>query len=380
MASSISWPWVLDGSPEEREMRDKLLTMTRRPAERLLRSLAKRASAGDPTDVQCYALCLAILDRTTEAVRVWEQLLPARPHSAAVWLNLAKALVIDHRRDQAITVLERCREAMGDLPGVRAQVDERLAELREARSQEDDEHRLLELQVASIRWRLENGQAQPGDRLRLVRLLAGLMMSPGSDVTKPDVLAAARAAHAEAPSDPATLEMVAAVLLDCGLEAELNEVLRTLEKIAPHSAVLEIARRTTRDDPELLAQAEALQRRHEELLMRAIEGADDAESEIRGRLRWLPDDLTLRIALMHAVRSRGDTQEALRIADQLAAELDGDHMMHFYVGQMFWYLDRHGQARHHFARALATARDAEDRATVHEMMQVVGAAQSSGNE
>ncbi|GAA4097903.1 hypothetical protein [Actinomadura miaoliensis] len=379
MTSEVSWPWLLDGSPEERDMRDKLLTMTREPAERFLHSLAERAAAGDPTDIQCHALCLAILDRTAEAVRLWEGLLPVRPHSVAVRLNLAKALVIDRRLDQAVAVLERCRDAMAARPHVLVQVDRRLEDLRGALSREADERRLAELQAEAVRRRVDHGRARPGDRLRLARLLCGLMLSPGGDVTKPEVLAAARAAYAEAPADPNTLEFFAGVLLDCGETAELDGVLRTLERVAPHSPVLEIMRRTTRDDPELTARAEALQRRHEDLIALAWQGAADAEAEIRGRLRWLPDNLELRIALMIAVRSRGDGPAALRMADQMAAELDGEHLMHFYVGQLYWDLRRHARARHQFARALATAGDERDRAAVHEMMRVVGAGEDPGN-
>jgi hypothetical protein len=152
-------------------------------------------------------------------------------------------------------------------------VDERLAGLRDGRSHEDDERRLVELQVAGIRWRVEHDQAQAGERLRLARLLCGMTLSPASDVTREDVLVAARAAHAEAPSDPATLELFAAALLDCGRLVELGEVLRTLEQLAPHSEVLEMMRRQSRDEPELAARAAALPRRHEDLTIRAMQGA-----------------------------------------------------------------------------------------------------------
>lgn len=377
--SKVSWPWLLDGSPEERDMRDKLLTMTRRPAERLRDSLAKRAAAGSPTDIQCYALCLAILDQTAEAVRVWEELLPRRPQSAAVWLNLTKALVIEDRIDQAITVLQRCCEAMVGQPGVLVRVNERLTDLQDARSEEIDQRRLVELQVNSVRWRVEHGQSQPGDRLRLARLLAELMFSPGSDVAKPEVLVAARDAYAEDPTDPATLEFFAAVLLDCGRVEEYSYVLQALEKVAPHSQVLDLARRMSRDDPEFTAQATALQRRHEDLMERACRGAADAEAEIRDRLRWLPNNVELRVALMFAVESRGDEQEALRLADELAAELAGEHMMHFYVAQLYWNAGRPARARHHFQRAFATARDDQDRTDVYETMRVLGALEDSGN-
>lgn len=369
----VSWFWMIDGTPGESELAQELPALAPGPAEQRLADLRERAARGDPAHLRRYALALSVRGHPELAAREWEDLTRLQPSSLPLWFNLATARLLCNRPAGAADALRRAREAFAHDPAVVAQVDARARELQVARDRVAQELRLQELQAAALRERLAAGCGEPGDRLRLARLLASLMYSSGGSVTVDETLAAARAAHAEAPSAPAALELLVAVLTQAQLFEEQAEALRKLEAVAPHSEVLTGVREVSRPNPSFEADVAARRSRTRDLLGRAIEGDPEAEGEIRDRLRQYPDAPEYRIGLIMALDSRGERAEALRMARALAAARDGDHYVHFHLTQFYWHLGDPGEARRHCVRALQTAPNVRDREEVHVMLRTIGA-------
>ncbi len=369
----MSWVWVIDGTPGEAELAQELPSLPPAPAELRLTDLRERAAQGDPAQLRRYALALSLRDRPELAARVWEELTRLQPSSLPVWLNLAFARLLCGRPDGAADALRRAREAVAHDPSATARVDARARELQEGRDRAAQSSRLQVLQTEALRERLAAGNGEPGDRLRLARLLCSLMLTPGGSVTVDDVLAAARAAHADDPSDIAALELLVAVLTQARLFEEQADALRKLEDVAPHSRVLTRVREVSRRDPSFEAEVAAHGSRTRDLIGRAVEGDPEAEAEIRDRLRQYPDATEYRLGLIIALESRGARAEALRAARALAAARDGDHYVHFHLTQFFWHRGDPGEARRHCLRALQTAPTVQDREEVGVMLRAIGA-------
>ncbi|PJM91451.1 hypothetical protein [Streptomyces sp. CB01373] len=370
---SVSWNWAIDHTPGEVELAQELPGLPPDSAGQRLAELRERAAGGDPAHLRRYALALSLRGQPELAAREWADLTRLQPSSLPVWFNLAFARVLCDRPEGAADALRRAREAFAHHPEAVALIDARARELQGARGRAAQTLRLQELQIAALRERLAAGCGEAGDRLRLTGLLRTVMLSPGGNVTVDEVLAAARTAHAEAPSDAAVLELLVLVLTQAQLVEEQTEALRKLEETAPHSDVLARLRELSRRNPSFESDVDAFTSRTRDLIGRTIEGDPEAEAEIRDRLRQYPDATEYRIGLIAALDSRGERAEALRAAQALAADRDGDHYAHFHLTQFFWHRGDLAEARRHCVRAVQTAPTAQDREEVGVMLRVVGA-------
>lgn len=374
MASALVWTWIVDeDDPAEKQIAEALDAV---PADRVadfMRTLAERAQSGGPEAVDHYALALAFSGEAHRAVPLWERLVRSGRLRPLARLNLAGAYVALQRVESAAATLRDCEQDPGVEAAVRFEAGRRLAELDAARERMAQERRMFELRIAALRERLALGVAGPGDLLDLARLLGAMMSVPDADVDADQVLAAARDAHDAAPQDAGPLELLAGLLIARGETAELVSVLLKLEEVAPHSVVLEEARRVFRGDPDYEAEVSEYLQRTMDLVVRTGSGDQDAEAVIRERLRRFPANLEYRVALMMGARARLEWPEALRMADELAAGYDGTHFVHFHVSQVYWHAGRRDTARRHFVRAVQTAAGDRDREDVYEMMRILGA-------
>lgn len=368
MAVSLDWPWVLVG------MDDGILERLRSgsPADRetVLARLRAEAAAGDPVLVNKLAIGLSYADRPEEAVETLEKLVQYHPSDTTGWLNLAAAELSSGRLTRITAALESA-VALSTDPELRRVAQRRLAEFARAQESMALDTELLELQAAALQERVTLGAAQPGDRIRLARILLGLFLTENTSTTPHQVLAAARDAHAESPDDPTTLELLVPALLHTGDDAELAQVLLDLERKAPHSVVLELIR-NRRTDPSYQAGVRSRMRKIRDLVDRTYQGDAAAEAELRKLARRYPRNQEYRAALMIAALQREEWEEGTRIADGLAAENHVEHETHFHVAQFYANAGNERKARHHFAMAWETARNDRDRADVAHAMEVTG--------
>ncbi|MET8781257.1 hypothetical protein [Streptomyces sp. NPDC004589] len=372
MGTGLDWPLLLDGAASGDP--DEVLHGEYAEAEReaALRRLAEAAGGGDPLVRNRYAAGLLALGRMEDAERVWQALLAERPDLGIAWLNLATCHLTCGRLDDCAKALRACHDGTGRGTAERQLAERRITELDEARESVARQTRLLELRAAALRERVGLGLARPGDFKQLARALHALTQVPGSGVTGRDALAAARQARDEAPEDPETLETFVLGLLQAGSDGELSDALRLLERVAPHSRVLAVARDLS-VDPALQADAGARRAHMRAVSRRAFAGDRAAEDELRLEIQKFPQNFQYRVDLLFAVYNRGDRIEARRLADELAAEPSADHFVHFHIAQLYWILSEHEHSRRHFALAYQTAATEEDREDVREAVRTVGA-------
>ncbi|WP_328874477.1 hypothetical protein OHT76_32925 [Streptomyces sp. NBC_00287] len=337
-----------------------------------LRRLADLAAGAGPGALNRYAAGLLAAGRREEAEQVWAQLVAGRPDMVVARFNLATCLVAGGDVEACARVLRACLE--GAPPGSREWqlAERRLDDLAEAGDDAERQNRMLRLRVAALRERVALGLAEPGDFKRLARALYGQMHVADSGVTGRDMLEAARLAYAAEPEDPEALEALVLGLLVAGTERELSEALRKLEKVAPHSRALGLAR-TMRTDPEFEEAARARRDTMREVMRRAVAGDRAAEDELRAESQKFAGNFEYRVALLFAAYRRGDHAETRRLADALAAEPAADHHVHFHIAQFYWFLGEHERSRHHFALAHQTAATEGDREDAREALRTVGA-------
>lgn len=367
--AALNWRWILLGTPND-ETLDRLRSAE--PSERkvLLARLRADAADGDPGMLHRLAVGQATVGLADLALQTLECLVEKHPAETAGWLNLAAAQLSSGQFEAVGRSLESAI-AHASEPWLRELAKERLAEYTRSPKQVPLGKEILERQAAALYERIKHGAAQGGDRVNLTQILITLVNTVGSAVTADQVLAAARDAHAEAPGDPAALELLVASLLSAGEESELQNALLQLEERAPHSRVLELVR-SRRTDPSYQSTLDAWARRGNSLVVRAWSGDPAAEVELREWVRRYPKNQNYRVGLMMAARAREDWQEARRLADGLAEEDTVEHETHLHIAQFYAQADDQGRARRHFALAWETASDDEDRAIVIQAMEIVG--------
>ncbi|GAA4235013.1 hypothetical protein GCM10022254_41260 [Actinomadura meridiana] len=365
----LDWRWILLGASD-----NKALDRLRRagPSERkaLLASFRADAADSDPGRLNRLAVGQSIAGLTDLALQTLERLVEEHPADTAGWLNLAAAQLSSGQFEAVGRSLESA-VAHASEPSLRGLAEDRLVEYTRSQGQAALGRELLERQAAALYERIEHGVAQQGDRVKLIRILITLVNTVGSAITADQVLEAARDAHAEAPDDPAALELLVAGLLSAGENSELQNALLQLEQRAPHSRLLELVR-SRRADPSYQRTLDAWAERGNRLVPRAWRGDPVAETELCEWVRRYPKNQNYRVGLMMAARAREDWQEARRIADGLAKENTVEHETHLHIAQFYAHANDQRRARRHFALAWETARDDEDRAIVIQAMRVVG--------
>lgn len=372
------------GRPEPRN--DLIRKLSEAPSEqereRWLRVLADSVSADDPASVERYAIGLAIVKRYTKALRFWRILVDHEPASIGFRLNMAACLLSAGRTDESAHQMEDCARRCREDDPLRPLVDRRLAEQTMARRRIDRESSLLELRADAYRELVAQGKAGLSDLKELCRVLGSLLQGPGSGVSPAEFIAVAERILAEAPTDIEAMELVAWARLLMGDQDRLADALRALERFAPDSGVL-AAFRAEVTDPGLRQASDELKRRWDDIVERASHSEPGAEDELRRELRRFPENEQLRVGLLFAVYGRaadgrGDYEEARRLALELAADPKAGHHTHFHVAQFLWILGERDRSRQHFALALESSENENERENVRSAMRTVGADRAEG--
>jgi hypothetical protein len=331
MAFTLKWQLLVDGEPDP--VLTRLIESSPQEASALCEQLWHRAKQGGSPEWNLYAIGLAETGSDLRAIKAWETLLKRDEGYLVGWLNLATVWA---RRNKYALVAETLRRgrAHAATEAQRHEIDRRLEEVEWVERATAQQMRLLHLRVAALRERVELEIAQPSDTFRLARLLTMLSRADGSSVTAEEALSAARLARVDSPGDPRVLEILALSLMQVGNDEELGDVLRELERLAPHSIAFKSLR--TNRSKEVQVQAQWFERRTAELLGRTVQGDREAEREVRNLSRMNPRNQRYRDALMMAALARSDDAEAARLAESLEAEPHPDHLTHLHLAQYFW--------------------------------------------
>jgi tetratricopeptide (TPR) repeat protein len=345
--------------------------------------LAGKARADGPTGWNVYAALLGESGRHTEAQRELEALVARHPDHVEAWLNLASAHFYQGRLQEALDTLERCPDVSG-APGSHL-VGSRTEGLRTYMSFRTRDRELLELRVAALRERAAAGTARDGDTAALARAL-GTLWGEHRAAPAEEVAEAAREAHTARPADVTMLELLVRALHalrgqsrrpqpEDGEAEEFDKALRKLERLAPHSRLLEALRSVPLTEPEQATPGEEAWTLVNELISRAMLGDAQAADGVRRLTERFPEEPSFRMVLMMlAMRdglADGDLTKAVALAEGLAAEPDERHETHFNLGQVYWYAGSRERAFDHLRRAYELARDDQERDDVVQVVRML---------
>ncbi|MBE1583945.1 tetratricopeptide repeat protein [Nonomuraea angiospora] len=356
----MDFPWTLGADEEGLQLLDSLMTAPKGLAGRHLAQIEERAATGDRDARNLHAVALAATGRLGQAVDRLRAVVADHPELIPAWVNLCRCHLELRQPYMALTVLEEALEHAQE-PHEHEFVQHRLWELREWAETRREQARLVTLRAAMLRERVERGLAGPGDRRRLGAALLELVSADheGSATAREaaDVL---RQACDVDGDDAATLELlVRAVWQDRDHEA-LREALHRLERVAPHSRLLEAMRPP---DEESAAEQYELWKQHVTRLTEDAMGqgpqADAARDDLRTFARAFPKILSYRNALLAVAIAREDWAEGVALADALVADSD-THDTHFNVAQVYWHNGEYGRANDHLVRAIELAENDEE--------------------
>jgi hypothetical protein len=205
-----------------------------------------------------------------------------------------------------------------------------------------DEQVALAVSLMAVGWADGDQRA----RREAVRVLTAVRRVEPEHVRALELLVAAYAAgHAAGEGD-----------------AELDEVLRTLERVAPHSRVVEVAGDQRDGDP-AAEQRQLL----DGLIQAGMHGDEEALRELRSMHGRFPGNGDIHVALMVVSAARGDQAAAVELADDLLVRHPGRHFAHFSTAQVYWRTGRRAEAERQLSLAAATAATDQDRREVDDL-------------
>jgi tetratricopeptide (TPR) repeat protein len=332
----------------------------------VLAELSRLARAGDPALVRLYATALVHARQPQRATRVLIDLAAARPDDPLPCVDLATAYFDAHEPDDAAQALAVAAERSTDR-AIAAMVEHRTAQLRQWLDWRDAARHHQVLRAAAMRERVEVGVSTMDDRAALAGSLLSLSRMSGPDETATALdegIAVLEEAHALDPRHVPVLELLTLGYGLAGRVDAYHQALRDLERLAPHSRILEPT--AAAGDAERTATTE----HHERLNVlsgKALERDERAMAELRTMYRRHPTNRAYLGPLLIAEMVFGNWAEVRRLADELAAQPDLGHLDHFHLAQAYWYSDRRDLGRHHLDRAAALATTDRDRRDVAEL-------------
>ena len=362
----LDFPWLL-ADPDEGRVLSNLAGAPAETVDQVLSELASAAS-GSPAARNLYAVAAAVTGRVSEAATQLRAVLNETPDFTVARLNLATVYIVTRQPLLALHELETASAGATD-PSGKSMAQERLESLQRWRSQYTQALQLTNLRVEMLRERIATGRARPSDRRDLGRISLNLAEVPGSTVSLSEAVVALEEAYLHDPSDVTVSELLAKALLMAGDRTRLDEVLQNLERIAPHSSVME-AFRLGRDGEDLSESANERIQKVWQLIELALSDTDSAAAaaeELQRLSKTNPRDLFSRVGVMMVALISGDQQEAEKLADGLAAEEYLGHLEHFHIAQVYWENAR-DRAYHHLALAYETASDDSDRQDVAALL------------
>jgi tetratricopeptide (TPR) repeat protein len=339
----------------------------------VLAELSRLARTGDPALVRLYATALVYARQPQRATRVLIDLAAARPDDPLPCVDLATAHFEAREPGDAAQALAAAAERSTERHTDRAiaeMVEHRVAQLRRWQDWSDAYRHHQVLRAAAMRERIEVGVSTMDDRRALGSSLLSLCRTSGVGDTAAELdeaIAVLEEAHALDPRHVPVLELL---VLGNGLAGRVDayhRALRDLERLAPHSRILDPAGGA---GPARDAERTVLSEQYERIDMltaKALKRDERAMAELRTLYRRHPTNRSYVCPLLIAEMVFGNWAEVRRRADELAAQPDLGHVEHFHLAQAYWFTSQRDLGRFHIDRAAASATSDDARRDVAEL-------------
>ncbi|MGB5632742.1 MAG: hypothetical protein WBM86_08200, partial [Waterburya sp.] len=247
---------------------------------------------------------------------------------------------------------------------------EQLEELEHWLKQTEQDTMLRQLQLESLRKRIQSCQGSADDFQRLGGLLLQMNASEPGQFWLDEAISVLEQGRQSFPDAVGILEYLANCYAhkDPDNRLDLEKVLDKLEKVAPDSPVLEIFRNTDdSENREFLEQR--LQQAHRLLDQSQSEDPKlrtSALRELQKMINMAPNNSDYRVVYAFALTGTGQYEAALQQAQLVAAIAGESHEIHFNLGQIFWMCGDPDRGRHHLELSLHYARNDRQRQDVME--------------
>jgi tetratricopeptide (TPR) repeat protein len=304
-----------------------------------------------------------------QATRLFDSLVQAIPDNDYYRLNLATSL-------SQTAQVDLCRHHLrhvvqyGSTEETRKFANGQLQGYENFLGLSERDRKLRELQIASLRQSVQQPGARPEAYLSLARVLVQRSMQDPSGTWLGEAASVLEKGRAAFPAEPHILELLIACYLRHDPQNRLEDAISQLERIAPHSPVLQHLTDATNDQAREFVEQNA-QRARDLLDTVCNSGSNAAAREAAlndlGRIvAMYPNNPDYRVTYSFALMAAGREEAALAQARTLADMPISSHSFHFNLGQIFWGCGDRERGRHHLNLALQYAENEQDRQDARE--------------
>jgi len=360
----------MQNDPQSTSGNDELQTLFERiqqgsdiEREQILNDLLQKAQKShDPENWNMFALGLQAAGRLEEAIDIFKQLIEAFPDIDIYRLNLATTY------GQA-SQFELCRyhlrylEEHGTSEEMRNVAKQQLTGMERFLKKTALDEQLRQLQIASLRERIQADQVSADDYQKLGKLLFLRERQGFEDVSLDETTAILEQGQKRFPNAEGILELLIACYLRKDPQKRLEPALKKLEKINPHSHLLQLI--ADIDDADREAYFQQMGQRMQELMMQVQSGNPEltkaAIEELRKIATMYPSNPDYRLTYAFALCIAGQQTEAMQQAELLDRDDIPSHVYHFNLGQIFWLCGDAVKGRHHLDLSIQYADNDEEK-------------------
>src|SRR5581483_5123916 len=336
--------------------------------ERILNGLLQKAQgSGDPENWNVFALGLQAAGRLEDAIDIFKQLIEGFPDNDVYRLSLATTY------SQA-SQFELCRyhlcylEEHAASEEIRDVAKQQLEGMERFLRKTALDEQLQQLQIASLRERIQSDQVSADDYQRLGKLLLLRERQGFEDVSLDETTAILEQGQKRFPKAEGVLELLIACYLRKDPQNHLESALKTLEKINPGSQLLQLVANI--DDADLEAYFQQMGQRMQELMTQVQSGNPEltkvAIEELRKIVMMYPSNADYRLTYAFALCIAGQDAEAMQQAELLDRDDIPSHVYHFNLGQVFWLCGDAVKGRHHLDLSIQYASNDEEKQDASE--------------
>jgi tetratricopeptide (TPR) repeat protein len=333
----------------------------------ILHRLGQHAkTTNNPEDWNLLALGLQAASRFEQAVEIFEWLVvQSLPEKDLYRLNLATTYSQTRQFELCQYHLQELAEH-GCTKEFRQLGQQQLEGLERFLKQTEQDRLLRQLQLDSLRERIQSGHPSVDNFQRLGRLLIEMHVSNPEQSWLDEAISILEQGRQLFPDAVGILEYLARCYLSKDPYNRLEEVVKKLEKVAPDSKVLEILGDID-DSQSREFQEQQRQRTHK--LLELSQSKDPklrtaALQELQKIVGMSPENPEYRGIYAFALGAAGQYEAAIHQAQLVADIAPETHEMHFNLGQIFWLCGDVDRGRHHLELSLKYAKNEQQRQDV----------------
>ena len=335
-----------------------------------LQELCRRVqeTKDDPEAKNHLALGLQIVGKFTEAINIFKQLIQAYPDQDIYRLNLATTHSQARQFDLCKYHLQYLLK-YGQTDEMHKIANEQLKGLEHFLGKENQDRKLREIQIGSLRERIKFKQDKPEDYLKCGRFLLSMDQQEPQGHWLDEAIEIFEEGCKQFPESVSILEHLVLCYLRNDPWNRLDELLKTIERLAPDSPVFDALNNDDRSTEQFYQQR--LQHAYD--LFEQVQSGDEelkqaALQDLQRMVARTPTNPEYRIVYTWSLLLLDKKEEALKQAEIIHAIEDDTHEFHFNLGQIFSICGDSERGKYHLKLSLQYAKNEQQRQDAIERM------------